>query len=111
MIETKLAQIAASIPVNNEGNIPRQLENSLKKVNVVTTRGGKSTRDPPYPNHKAGKTQGNKRANLHHQQKHKKIKKKRRKRHRKTSSTPVICRFPQEIESKPWTSNSLVLLR
>jgi hypothetical protein len=27
----------------------------LKKDNVVTTRGGKSTRDPPNPNHKVGK--------------------------------------------------------
>ena len=58
MIETKLAQIAAAVPVNNEGKIPGQLENSLEKVNVVTTRGGKSTRDPPNPNNKAGKTQG-----------------------------------------------------
>ena len=42
MIETKLAQIAASIPVNNEGKIPGQPKNSLEKVNVVTMRGGKS---------------------------------------------------------------------
>ena len=47
MIETKLAQIAAAIPINNEGKIPRQLENSFEKVNAVTTRGGKSTCDPP----------------------------------------------------------------
>jgi len=58
MIEIKLAQIAATIPVNNEGKIPGQPENSLEKVNAVTTRGGKSTRDPPNPNHKAGKAQG-----------------------------------------------------
>jgi hypothetical protein len=41
MIETQLAQVAAAIPVS-------------KKVNAVTMRGGKSTRDPPNPNH-AGK--------------------------------------------------------
>jgi hypothetical protein len=58
MIETKLAQIAASIPVNNEGKILGQLENSFEKVNAVTTRGGKSTRDPPNPNNKIGKAQG-----------------------------------------------------
>jgi hypothetical protein len=58
MIETKLAQIAASIPVNNEGKILGQLENSFEKVNAVTTRGGKSTRDPPNPNNKTGKAQG-----------------------------------------------------
>jgi hypothetical protein len=57
MIETKLAQIAASIPVNNKGKIPGQPENSLEKVNAVTTRGGKSTRDPPNPNNKTGKAQ------------------------------------------------------
>ena len=55
MIETKLAQIAAAIPINNEGKIPGQPENSLEKVNGVTMRGGKSTRHPPNPNNKVGK--------------------------------------------------------
>ena len=55
MIEIKLAQIAATIPINNEGKIPGQPKNSLEKVNAVTTRGGKSTRDPPNPNHAARK--------------------------------------------------------
>jgi hypothetical protein len=41
MIETQLTQVAATIPIS-------------EKVSVVTMRGGKSTRDPPYPNH-AGK--------------------------------------------------------
>ena len=58
MIETQLAQIIASIPVNNKGKIPGQPKNSFEKVNVVTTRGGKSTCDAPNPNHKAGKAQG-----------------------------------------------------
>src|SRR6185437_2220835 len=40
-VESLLAQIAASIPVS-------------ENVKAVTTRGGKSTRDPPHPNH-AGK--------------------------------------------------------
>jgi hypothetical protein len=57
MIETKLAQIATSIHVNNEGKITGQSKNSFKKVNAVTTRGGKSTRHPPNPNHKTGKAQ------------------------------------------------------
>ena len=57
MIETQLAQIVAAIPVNNEGKILGQPENSLEKVNAVTTRGGKSTRDPQNPNHKIGKAQ------------------------------------------------------
>ena len=38
MIETQLAQIAATVPFS-------------EKINAVTTRGGKSTRDPPHPNH------------------------------------------------------------
>ena len=29
---------------------------NLEKVNAITTRGGKSTRDPPYPT-RTGKTQ------------------------------------------------------
>ena len=40
-VESLLAQIAASVPVS-------------ENVKAVTTRGGKSTRDPPHPNH-AGK--------------------------------------------------------
>ena len=35
-----------------------QPKNSFEKVNAVTTRGGKSTRDPPNPNNKIGKAQG-----------------------------------------------------
>ena len=38
MIETQLAQIATAVPFS-------------EKINAVTTRGGKSTRDPPHPNH------------------------------------------------------------
>ena len=38
MIEMKLAQIADVVPFS-------------QKIKVVTTRGGKSTRDPPHPNH------------------------------------------------------------
>jgi len=58
MIETQLAQIAAAILVNNEGKIIGQPKNSFEKVNAVSTRGGKSTHDPPNPNNKAGKAQG-----------------------------------------------------
>jgi len=32
MIETKLAHIAAAIPINNEGKIPGQPKNSLEKL-------------------------------------------------------------------------------
>ena len=58
MIETKLAQIAAAILVNNEGKILGQPKNSFEKVNALTTRGGKSTLYPPNPNNKVGKAQG-----------------------------------------------------
>ena len=54
MIETQLAQLAAAVPTAESGKIPGQPETPLENVNAVTTRGGKSTRDPPYPNH-AGK--------------------------------------------------------
>ena len=59
MIETKLAQIAAAIPINNEGKIPGQPKNSLEKVNAVTTRGGKSTHDPQTLTIKQEKHKGN----------------------------------------------------
>ena len=36
-LETQLAQLATALPT------------VVKSVNVVTTRGGKTTRDPPYP--------------------------------------------------------------
>jgi hypothetical protein len=51
MIETQIAQVAAAIPDN--GEIVGQPRNSLENVKVVTTRGGKSTRDPPNPNQAA----------------------------------------------------------
>jgi hypothetical protein len=44
-IESQLAQLAAALP----------FATNLEKVNAITTRGGKSTRDPPYPT-RAGKT-------------------------------------------------------
>jgi len=46
-IETQLAQLAAALP----------FATNLEKVNAITTRGGKSTRDPPYPT-RTGKTLG-----------------------------------------------------
>nr|CAB3480470.1 unnamed protein product [Digitaria exilis] len=47
MIETQAAQLAASCPNPNTGKLPGQPEAPVKEnVNVVTTRTGKSTRDP-----------------------------------------------------------------
>jgi ubiquinone biosynthesis protein COQ9 len=39
MIESQLAQLASTLPFST----------NLEKVNAITTRGSKSTRDPPYP--------------------------------------------------------------
>ena len=39
MIETQLAQVAATMPP------------ALENVKAITTRGGKTTQDPPYPNY------------------------------------------------------------
>ena len=50
MIETQLAQIAAAIPIDTNGKIPAQPENSHENVKAVTMRGGKTTHDPPNPN-------------------------------------------------------------
>lgn len=50
MIETQVAQLASSCPDPNSGKLPGKPEvNPKEKVNAVTTRAGKSTRDPPYP--------------------------------------------------------------
>jgi hypothetical protein len=42
--------LAALVPANESGRIPRQPNYSFENVRAITTRGGKSTRDPPYPN-------------------------------------------------------------
>jgi len=44
-IESQLAQLVATLP----------FATNLEKVNAITTRGGKSTRDPSYPT-RTGKT-------------------------------------------------------
>ena len=44
-IELQLVQLAAALP----------FATNLEKVNAITTRGGKSTHDPPYPT-RIGKT-------------------------------------------------------
>jgi hypothetical protein len=51
MLETQLAQLAASVPFAEIGKILGQPESSLENVNAVTMREGKITRDPPCPNH------------------------------------------------------------
>ena len=50
MIETQVAQLASSCPNTNTGKLPGQPEvPSKENVNAVTTHGGKSTREPPFP--------------------------------------------------------------
>ena len=39
MIETQLAQVTAVMPP------------TMENIRAITTRGGKTTQDPPYPNH------------------------------------------------------------
>ena len=58
MIEIQLAQIAAAIPIDSNGKIPAQPKNSHENVKAVTTRGGKTTCDPPNPNKYVGKARG-----------------------------------------------------
>ncbi len=50
MIKTQLAQLASLVPANETGRIPGQPDSSIENVKAITMRGGKSTRDPPYPN-------------------------------------------------------------
>jgi len=50
MIETQVAQLASSCPNVNTGKLPRQPEvPSKENVSAVTTRGGKTTQEPPLP--------------------------------------------------------------
>ena len=50
MIETQVAQLASACPNVNTGKLPGQPEvPSKENVNAVTTCGGKSTREPPFP--------------------------------------------------------------
>jgi hypothetical protein len=50
MIETQLAQLAASLPSSESAGIPGQPEPTRENLKSVTTRGGRTTRDPPHPN-------------------------------------------------------------
>nr|CAE05233.3 OSJNBa0011K22.15 [Oryza sativa Japonica Group]CAE75954.1 B1159F04.17 [Oryza sativa Japonica Group] len=50
MIETHLAQLASLVPANESRRVLGQPDSSVENVRVIITRGGKSTRDPPYPN-------------------------------------------------------------
>ena len=43
MIETQLAQLVAAMPP------------AMENVKAITTRGGKTTQDPPYPTHDSRK--------------------------------------------------------
>ncbi|KAJ1270500.1 hypothetical protein BS78_06G056600 [Paspalum vaginatum] len=57
MLETQIAQLAAALPNPNAGKLPGQPEAPPKEhINAVTTRGGKSTQDPPSPS-RTGKEQ------------------------------------------------------
>ena len=50
MIETQVAQLAASCPNANTGKLPGQPEvPSKENVSAVTTRGGKTMQEPPFP--------------------------------------------------------------
>jgi hypothetical protein len=49
MIETHLTQLASLVPANESWRIPGQPDSSIENVKAITTRGGKSARDPPYP--------------------------------------------------------------
>ena len=51
MIETQLAQIAASLPAAESGKIPGQPESLVENVSMVSTGWGNMSRRPPCNNH------------------------------------------------------------
>ena len=50
MIETQLAQIAASLPAVESGKIPGQHETAIENVSMLSTRWGNSSRRIPRTN-------------------------------------------------------------
>jgi hypothetical protein len=58
MIESQLAQLVASLPSSASGGIPGQPEPTRKNLKSVSTREGKTTRDPPHPNPAKKKQKG-----------------------------------------------------
>ena len=51
MIETQLAQIAASLPTVENGKIPGQPKSPVENVSMVSIGRGNSSRRPPRNNH------------------------------------------------------------
>jgi hypothetical protein len=51
MLETQLAQLAATVPFAEIGKIPRQHESSLENANAVTTRWGKPSSGSFFTNY------------------------------------------------------------
>ena len=50
MIESQVAQLASSCPNVNTGKLPVQTEvTSKENISAVTTRGDKTTQEPPFP--------------------------------------------------------------
>ena len=90
-VESLLGQIAASAPVS-------------ENVKAETTRGGKSTRDPPHPNH-AGKAPATQEEEQPTDQEE------TRERLHRITLRPVSCRSPPVTRRQLWMSNSPVLLR
>ncbi|KAJ1295966.1 hypothetical protein BS78_01G262700 [Paspalum vaginatum] len=68
MLETQIAQLAAALPSPTSSKLPGQPEAPPKEhINAVTTRGGRSTQDPPHP-WNTGERQGSTElASPHHQ--------------------------------------------
>jgi len=94
-IESQLVHIAAAVPFS-------------EKINAVTTRGGKSTRDPPHPNHaeKAARPQ----VEEEEYPKHDDSEEPEEEIHG-TLSIQASSRLPLGNKRSPWTSSSLILLR
>jgi hypothetical protein len=113
MIETQLAWLAASLPSSESGGIPGQPKPTRENLKLVTTRGGKTTRDPPYLN-PTGKKQKEVIIEPEEEEDTEKVAPDEEKL-RKTSShdffDTALLPFPQRTRSLPWMSNSESSLR
>jgi hypothetical protein len=97
-IESQLAQLAYALP----------FATNLEKVNAITTRGGKCTRDLPYPT-RIGKTP----VVCRSRRKTIKLKKfyPKNKNCNKIFVTPLSYRFHTEIKKPEWMSSLVSLWR
>jgi hypothetical protein len=113
MIETQLAWLAASLPSSESGGIPGQPEPTRENLKSVTTRGGKTTQGPPYPN----PTEKKQKEVITESEEEENTEKVAPDEEKLRKTTPhdffdtTLLLFPRRIRKPPWMNNSESSLR